>query len=127
MAEKNDGSTVAHWTLLSLLLLSSSGCGGSGTTSGSPITPSDPPTKDCAVVYDGTFAAIQDVIFGRHGCTADACHGSARSGGLDLRPDAAYGALIDVPASGAAMPRVYPGDNDRSYLWLKLEIGRAHV
>jgi hypothetical protein len=79
-----------------------------------------PPAEECAAVYDGTFAAIQEVIFDRHGCTAEACHGSAQSGGLDLRPDAAHGELIDVPASGLAMPRVYPGDNDRSYLWLKV-------
>jgi hypothetical protein len=116
VAKQNDCDGVVDRLILSILLLSLSACGGSGTA----LTPSLPPSEECAVVYDGTFAAIQDVIFARHGCMAVACHGSAQSGGLDLRPDAAYGELIDVPASGVAMPRVYPGDNDRSYLWLKL-------
>jgi hypothetical protein len=102
-----------------LVLAACAGGGGSSTPSGEPTTPGDP-SPGCAVTYDGTFAAIQDVVFARHGCTAEACHGGARSGGLDLRPDAAYASLISVPASGAALPRVSPGDNDRSYLWLKL-------
>lgn len=70
--------------------------------------------------YDGTFGAIQDLVFERHGCTAAACHGSALSGGLDLRPDAAYANLIEAPSAGSALARVVPGDDDRSYLYAKL-------
>ena len=83
--------------------------------------PSPGPTPgECSVEYDGTFAAIQDVVFERHGCTAAACHGSAISGGLDLRPDAAYASLIEAPSSGSALARVARGDDDGSYLYRKL-------
>ena len=98
----------ASRSILVLLLLSLGACGGDGTSATSPATEPTPPGPapsrpgECAVTYDGTFAAIQDVIFARHGCTADACHGSARSGGLDLRPDAAYANLIEVTATGSA-------------------------
>jgi hypothetical protein len=115
-------------TLALLFALVGCGGGGGGSSTSAPVTEPTPPgapvpspgSGECSVSYDGTFDAIQDLIFARHGCTADACHGSARSGGLDLRRDAAYANLIEVIATGSALPRVAPGDNDRSYLWLKL-------
>ncbi len=113
----------AAQALLASLVLHVAGCGDGSTTDGVPSLdgPSpEPPPAECAVRYDGTFAAIQDVIFERHGCTADACHGEARSGDLDLRSDAAYRELVEVASSGVALPRVNPGDNDRSYLWRKV-------
>ncbi len=95
-------------------------CGDGGTPLSPPEGQTPAESEACEIVYDGTFAAIQDVIFERRGCTAEACHGSARSGGLDLRPESAYAALIEVPAVGADLPLVYPGDNDRSCLWRKV-------
>jgi hypothetical protein len=101
-------------------------CAGHGEVSDgpSPGEPSEPPPSgaDCDVgdAYASTFAAIQSLVFERHGCTQDVCHGSARSGGLDLRPEAAYASLVEVPSSGATIARVVPGDKDRSFLWLKL-------
>ena len=35
--------------------------------------------------FGTTFELIQRAIFENHGCTNDACHGNAQSGGLDLR------------------------------------------
>lgn len=114
--------------ILLLALLWTAACGDGATapsvtdpppSEGEPSAP-EPIPNDCAVSYDGTFAAIQDIIFERHGCTVDACHGSARSGDLDLRAGAAYGELFEVPAAGLDMPRINPGDEDRSYLWRKI-------
>jgi hypothetical protein len=93
-------------------------CGGGG--GGGPST--EPPPAQCASenAFDGTFEGIQKVIFEKRGCTQDVCHGSAAQGGLDLRPEVAYQNLIETPSLGHRFPRVVPGDNDRSYLWLKL-------
>jgi hypothetical protein len=99
-------------------------CGGGG--SGSPTQPPgvdpDPsnPTCEGGEAFASTFEAIQEVVFERHGCTQDVCHGSAASGGLDLRPEVAYANLIEVDSLGSRWRRVEPGDKDRSYLWLKL-------
>ncbi|HVM97310.1 MAG TPA: hypothetical protein VMT89_13030, partial [Candidatus Acidoferrales bacterium] len=71
--------------------------------------------------FDSTFALIQKAIFENHSCNADVCHGSAKSGGLDLRPDAAYDNLIDVEAmTVAGFRRVIPGDKDDSLLFVNL-------
>ncbi len=113
---------VAVPSAASLAALVLAACGDGSTPSGaSPDDGGRPPVpSECEVSYDGTFDAIQDLVFERHGCTADACHGGARSGGLDLRPGAAYAGLVEAPAVGRDVPRVNPGDNDRSYLWLKV-------
>jgi hypothetical protein len=112
-----------------LLLLSvvvacavTSGCGGGGSSSSGPAPApgSDPTDPGCEDSFDSTFAAIQTVVFERHGCTQDACHGSARQGGLDLRPDAAYASLIEVASQGSTLARVVPGSPDRSYFFHKL-------
>jgi hypothetical protein len=98
--------------------------GGSGVSetppSGAPTLPPDDPACEGGVAYESTFAAIQSRIFAGHGCTQSVCHGDARSGGLDLRAGAAYANLVEVPSSGASVPRIVPGDKDRSFLWLKL-------
>jgi len=70
---------------------------------------------------DGTFAAIQQAVFARYGCTDSVCHGASAQGGLDLRPEVAYQNLVDVPS--ALLPgqqRVEPGSKDRSLLYRKL-------
>ena len=74
-----------------------------------------------SVSYASTWDAIQKTIFVRHDCANDLCHGSAKQGGLDLRPDAAYRSLIQVSSTEVpSFYRVTPGDERRSYLWLKL-------
>ena len=70
--------------------------------------------------FESSFQAIQKVIFEGHGCTAAACHGEDKQGGLDLRPSAAYESLIDAPAQGREMARVQPGTANESYLYRKL-------
>ncbi len=71
--------------------------------------------------FASTWEAIQQTIFARHDCANDLCHGSAKQGGLDLRPAAAYESLVQVPSTEVpSLNRVEPGDERRSYLYLKL-------
>ena len=96
------------------------------TPSNTMMPPTQTPTVNgtnvpqCQKQYDSTFAGIQDVIFEKHGCTNDLCHGSAASGGLKLTADVAYENLFEKPSTGSSLNRVEPGDKERSYLWLKL-------
>jgi hypothetical protein len=71
--------------------------------------------------FRATWPAIQSLVIERHGCTNNACHGTAASGGLVLTPDVAYHNLVDVPSSSVpGRDRVEPGDKNLSVLWLKL-------
>jgi hypothetical protein len=70
--------------------------------------------------FDSSFAAIQKVIFEGHGCTANACHGQAASGGLDLRPEAAWEHLVNAKSGGSQLARVQPGTATDSFLYQKL-------
>jgi len=101
------------------LAAGAAGCSGGDSGSGAPETPGNP---SCASgqAFDGTFEAIETVIFEGHGCTQDICHGSSKSGGLDLRADAAYDAVFEAPSTSSPLLRVQPGDRTRSFLWLKL-------
>jgi hypothetical protein len=106
-----------------LLLVLLSACGGGSAGSGNTAPVAEPPGGegcDEGAAYDGTFEAIQAIVFERHGCTQDVCHGASVSGGLDLRTGAAYASLVEAPSSANRFFRVTPGDNDRSFLWLKL-------
>src|SRR5438445_3424683 len=79
------------------------------------------PCDSGGVQYESTWDGIQNTIFTRHDCANDLCHGSAKQGGLDLRPDVAYRNLLQVPSTQvSSLDRVAPGDERRSYLWLKL-------
>src|SRR5262249_5422837 len=70
--------------------------------------------------FESTFAGVQSVIFENHGCTQALCHGSAgKQGGLDLSPAVAYQNLLQVPSTESPFPRIEPGDQRRSFLWLK--------
>ena len=74
-----------------------------------------------AAPFASTFEAIQKVIFEKHSCTQSVCHGSTAQGGLDLSPAVAYRNLIEVPSTdNPEFNRVQPGDQNRSFLWLKL-------
>lgn len=107
-------------TLLGLLLLMGAvACGGD---SPSEPDPGDPRT----VKANPSFSADIEEIFDRKGCTAAGCHGSVQQGGMDLRPGAAYGALVGVTASAEPIPRVIPGDAEGSYIVMRVE-GRQSV
>jgi len=74
--------------------------------------------------FDDTWDAIQKVIIEGNGCTQAACHGSdagvASSGGLDLRPEAAYDNLVNVASTRSTDKRVERGSRQDSFLWRKL-------
>ena len=80
---------------------------------------------DCVgEAYDSTLDAIQAVIFDSpiYQCSNDLCHGTAKSGSLDLTSGNAYANLHEVAAvgSGSMLDRVTPGDKDLSFLYEKL-------
>ena len=112
-AHRLPGLIVATTLLAAFAAGCSDGPGGDSTSSGSPACTS-------GEAFDSTFGAIQKVVFERNGCTQDICHGSANNGGLDLRPDAAYDSIFDVPSTESTLKRIEPGDKSRSFLWLKL-------
>jgi hypothetical protein len=94
--------------------------GGAGGTSGSSGA-GGTAGATCSATFDSSFAAIEKLIFERRGCTAEACHGSAASGKLDLRPGAAYENLVDAPSTASDLARVQPGTAVESFLFLKLK------
>jgi hypothetical protein len=111
--------------LLSLAVALAAGCGSSdGFVS---VDPPDGSGASCADGAEKSFAStwegVQEVIFERHGCTAEACHGSAGSGGLVLTPDVAYDNVVEVQATSSSRRLIEPGDEERSYLWRKLAAG----
>ena len=95
-----DARSKMPWAfLLGCLVLTAAGCGNSSSPGGSTGQPS----PDCAAGdFQNTFDAIQKVIFEKHGCTQDVCHGSAQQGGLDLRPDAAYANLFEAASTSSS-------------------------
>lgn len=104
--------------------------GACGEDATSPVAPADLPSEpppvepgptdpECAT-FESTFAAIEETIFERHGCTAAVCHGDAQSGGLDLRSGVAHANLIDVPAQNGGGKRIDPGAPATSVLFNKL-------
>lgn len=112
---RNRARTGLPFALMVASAIAACSSGGGG---GAPVTPSECP--DGKPSYDGTWAAIQDRIFEKQGCTQDACHGSARQGGLDLTADVAYRNIVGKKSTESALDLILPGDNDRSYLWIKL-------
>lgn len=71
--------------------------------------------------FSSTFEGIEKVIFQGRGCADSICHGAALSGGLDLRPGAAYDSLVYVDATTApGYKRVLPGQKNDSLLWINL-------
>jgi len=88
----------------------SSGGGGGGSTQ----------CADGASSFASTFDGIQQEIFEKHGCTDNLCHGSSKQGGLQLTADVSYEQLVQVHSSESEFNRVEPGDQNRSFLWLKL-------
>ncbi len=122
---------IARSLLPALLCLGLAACGSDptpATSASSPpvVTPPEPepepepPSEECGESFGGTYDAIQSVIFERRGCTADACHGSGMAGGLDLRADASFDALVRADSVGSELRRVEPTKVKESYLYQKL-------
>ena len=89
--------------------------------------PTETPTPSgaacgAATAFTSTFAGIQQEIFQNHGCTQAVCHGTATNpqGGMDLLPDVAYQNTFQVPSTESALLRIDPGEELKSYLYLKL-------
>lgn len=74
----------------------------------------------CEKTFGSSFAAIQALIFERRGCTASACHGQAKLGGLDLRAEVSWENLVDVASTASRNLRIHPGATAESYLYQKL-------
>jgi hypothetical protein len=71
--------------------------------------------------FSSTFELIQAAVFEKHSCADAVCHGVAKSGGLDLRPDAAYDNLVDVDAQTVpGQKRVLAGQSAASLLYVNL-------
>jgi cysteine-rich repeat protein len=78
------------------------------------------------VEYDSTFDAIQAIIFDSpiYACSNDTCHGDIAEGDLDLRAGTSYGQLVGVasvnPPNAENALRIFPGDQDLSFLYNKI-------
>ena len=71
---------------------------------------------------DSTMAVVQQILDTR-GCTASTCHGADpadAAAGLDLRAATFYENVVNVPASTGDLPLVFPAEEERSVLYLKI-------
>jgi hypothetical protein len=71
---------------------------------------------------ESTLGVVNQILDSR-GCTASTCHGAdaaEAAAGLDLRPESFYDNVVNVPASTGALPLVFPADEERSVLYLKV-------
>jgi len=64
-----------------------------------------------------SFAADLQPVFDAH-CIG--CHGASGLAGMDLRDGQSRANLVNVPSTSYDLPRVTPGDPERSILYLKL-------
>ncbi|HZR82262.1 MAG TPA: hypothetical protein VFD92_14305 [Candidatus Binatia bacterium] len=119
-ADRRQPLQLAAGCILACAIAACSSGGGSPAQAPSNPDTGPGPVGGCDESFDGTFAAIQKVIFEGQGCAQDACHGSARSGGLDLRPGRSYANLIEAPSTSSSHPRIQPGEPGESFLYLKL-------
>ncbi len=96
--------------LLSVLLIALlAGCGGDDSS-------------EVKCTAQTTLEVVQ-TIFETRGCTASTCHGAgsqAAAAGLDLRAENFYENVVNVAATTGALPLVFPGDEERSVLYLKV-------
>ena len=82
---------------------------------------SDSPSADKCNV-DSTMGVVQSILDTR-GCTASTCHGadsSTAAAGLDLRAEGFYENVVNVSASTADLALVFPAEEERSVLYLKI-------
>ena len=92
------------------------GNGGGGGGGGGPVDPNCAGKEE----YASTYEAVQKRVFEGGGCTSDVCHGSSKQGGLQLTADVAYRSIFERPSTESTLKLIEPGDNDRSWLWMKL-------
>ena len=85
-----------------------------------PASPLDGDDGGTCRTFASSFEALQHIVFEGHSCSADACHGEAALGGLDLRPEVAWDNLVDAPSTNSGEVRVSPGSAIRSFLYQKL-------
>jgi hypothetical protein len=93
---------------------------GSGARPMAAGSAAQPMAADGCPKFDSSFAAIQQVIFEGHGCTAETCHGGSGSSGLDLRPEVAHDNLVNARSQSSKLARVQPGSATDSFLYEKL-------
>lgn len=84
---------------------------------GAPVDGGPPPEPTVS------FAADIQPVFDAH-CIG--CHGASGLAGMDLRAGQAWANLVNIPSTSYDLPRVTPGDPERSVLYLKLS-GAAGV
>ncbi|AUX29749.1 MULTISPECIES: hypothetical protein [Sorangium] len=116
---------------LATLVLAFTGACGSTDDDIEPVV-----TDGCGEAeLSSTWEGIQRVILAGYQCSNATCHGgaSAPAGGLDLRPEAAYASLVNVPAN-APLPgetgvtlRLYPGEQELSSFYKKIEAATLGV
>jgi hypothetical protein len=77
--------------------------------------------EPCDDTFSSTFALLQKAIFENRGCTSSFCHDASAAGGLDLRAEFAYDALVEQDAETVSdWLRVKPGRKDESLLFVNL-------
>ena len=80
--------------------------------------------EGCAdAAYEGTFAALQELVFDSpvYQCSNELCHGANASGDLDLRAESSHASLINVGSQiDPGVMLVSPGDQELSMLYNKL-------
>jgi hypothetical protein len=100
---------VQHFSAMAVAIVVSGCCASRGTT----------PDENAP-----SFRRDVEPVLVERCSTAHGCHGADPTPAvdLDLRPGAAYGQLVGVPAETGPVPflRVAPGDPDRSLLLLKV-------
>lgn len=83
--------------------------------------------SDCTITpcsgeqFDSTWEALQARLFDDGGCTNSICHaGAFPAGNLNLEPANAYANIFNHTSSISTFDRIEPGDQDLSFLYLKL-------
>jgi hypothetical protein len=77
-------------------------------------------TEKCSA--ESTYEVVGSVLESR-GCTASTCHGadeSSAAAGLDLRPETLYEKTVNIASASSTLPLVFPADEERSVLYLKV-------
>lgn len=119
-------------SVLACILAAAASCGeppAEGESSHAALVPCSTPR---AVVDTSDVSFRRDVapVFERR-CNRFSCHGGSYDHGVRLRgdPSEVRARIVDVPAAGADMPYVAPGNPEESFLLRKVEgdfCGIAH-
>jgi hypothetical protein len=95
--------------------------GSDAAAMGMESIPKTQPDAGACPTPTSAFAAIEQTIFAKRGCTAAACHGTAGVGGLTLSAGGALAGLVNAKSENSQHPRVKPGAPNESFLYLKLK------